>query len=90
MREIFASLIHLYESAPVVKKFRLTREEFIYLYLIAEGYDHAELMDYLDCQKDKLYKLRNRVIRKTRARNLYHAMVIYTQENFHKMKIKLD
>ncbi len=79
MREALSSIIHEYENAQVVYKYNLTRDEFIYLYLTAEGCEHAELMDYFDCQKDKLYRLRSKIIRKLKALNLNHALVIYSR-----------
>ena len=79
MRKILELIIHEYENALVVRKYRLKRDEFIYLYLTAQGSHHLDLMDYLDCKKDKLYRLRANIVRKLRANNLNHALVIYAQ-----------
>lgn len=79
MIESLESIIHAYESTIVVRKYKLTRDEFNYLHLTAEGCEHPELMDYFNCQKDKLYRLRISIIRKMKARNLNQALVIYTR-----------
>ena len=79
MKETLDSFIHDYENDLTVRKYKLTREEFVYLYLIAQGCNHFELMDYLDCQNGKLYRLRKNIIRKMKAKNLNHALVIYAK-----------
>ncbi len=78
MKAILETLMHDYEQSQVVNKYRLTREEFIYLSLIAEGCEHPAMMDYLNCKKDKLYQLRNHVVEKMRAENMCHAIMLYT------------
>ncbi len=80
-------ILNVYEESTVTKLYKLTRDEFIYLYLVAEGYAHSEIMDYLNCQKDKLYRLRAKIIRKTKANNLHHALSIYSRAESH-AKIK--
>lgn len=76
LREKLESIIYLYEDAPIVKKYNLTRDEFIYLHLSTEGYERHALMDYFDCQKDKLYRLRKNIIYKTKAKNFIHALAL--------------
>lgn len=77
MQEILELMIYEYESSLAVKKYKLSREEFIYLYLMAEGCQHVDIMDYFDCQKDKLYRLRASIISKMKAKNFNQALVFY-------------
>lgn len=77
MLKLLEEFLHRYENSSVVQRYRLTRDEFLFLYLCANGHDFFEAMDYLDCQKSSLYRLRQQTIKKFKAKTFMEVMYLF-------------
>lgn len=74
-------IIHMYEEAPVRKHYRLTREEYLFLYGTSQGCDTTELMDYFNRQKTFIYEMRQRLIHKFNAKNFHEVLYLFGKFN---------
>lgn len=72
-------IIHMYEEAPVWKRYRLTREEYLFLYGTSQGCDNLELMEYFNRQKTFIYEMRQRLIQKFKAKNFHEVIYLFGQ-----------
>ncbi len=74
MTNFLNEFLHFYENSISVKHYRLTRNEFLFLTLCANGHNFFEVMDYLNRQKSSLYRLRQQTIKKFKAKTFMEVM----------------
>lgn len=75
-------IIDQYEFSKLAQRHKMTQEEYMLLYRLAEGYTLPMLMDYFNCSRVTVHRLKRRVIDKLRALTLENAIFIFAKKEF--------
>lgn len=70
-------IIYFYEESPAAKRYGLSKDEYLFLRSLSQGYDTLALADYYDRNETYVYKIRKRVIHKFAVKTLHEVMYCF-------------
>lgn len=81
-----SEVLQRFEYSEFAEKQALTKDEYILLHRLSEGYEIYDITFMIDYSRAKIFRLQQSAIKKLSALNKIHAVSLYIQSEMNKEK----